>query len=1017
MNAVFEPVASKVSFPRLEEEILRFWRERDIFRKSVEQRPAERQFTFYEGPPYANASPGIHHVLARVFKDVIVRFRTMQGYRVPRRAGWDTHGLPAELEVEKQLGITAKSEIEEKVGIAEFNRLCRENVMRYLKEWEALTERIAFWLDMENAYVTYRNEYIESCWWVLKQLWDKGLIYRDYRTTPHCPRCGTTLSDHEVAQGYREDTPDPSIWVKFRVGEGGRRRLASIVGDDRPVYLVAWTTTPWTLPGNTALAVHPDAEYALAQVGEEVLVMASALLPLAVDEYRILATVSGRELVGLRYEPLFDAVSWGTPAMWFDPRQGGRLVPVSPGQEVEKAYTVVAADFVSLQEGTGIVHIAPAFGGEDFQLGREEGLLYLQPVDTRGRFVGGPFAGRFVKDADEAVMDDLERRGLLLRRETVLHTYPFCWRCGTPLLYYAKPSWYIRTTAKKDLLVALNRQINWYPSHIRDGRFGHWLENNVDWAISRERFWGIPLPFWECEACGEQVCIGSVAELRERAMDREAAEALHDLHRPYVDEVKLRCPRCGGAMSRVPEVADVWFDSGSMPYAQWHYPFENQEEFRRSFPADFICEGIDQTRGWFYTLHALSTLLFDSVCFRNCLCLELILDEKGEKMSKSRGNVVEPWPVIEAHGADAMRWYMFTSSPPWVPRRFSPGLVAESLRRFLLTLWNTYVFFVTYANLDGFHPHKAPPGRPTALDRWALSELNRLVTVVTRELEAYNPTDAGRAIQDFVDDLSNWYVRRSRRRFWKAGSDEDKLAAYHTLYTCLVTLCKLLAPFIPFVAEAMYQNLVRRVDPEAPESVHLCDWPQADPSLVDEGLMADMRLAMRITSLGRAARSKAGIKVRQPLPRLVVKIRHPAERRAVAELAHLVLEELNIKEMALAEGEDDLVGLSVASDDAGYAVGVDTTITPELAQEGLARELVHRVQNLRKAAGLEISDRIVLYYQGWEGLRELLARHGDYVRQETLSVEVVEGPPPEGAYWEEQKLDGQQVVLAVRRVT
>jgi len=1015
MGTIFEPVDAKVRFPRLEEEILRFWREHDIFRKSVEQRPADRQFTFYEGPPYANASPGIHHVLARVFKDVIVRFRTMQGYRVPRRAGWDTHGLPAELEVEKQLGITTKTDIEEKVGIAEFNRLCRENVMRYLQEWEALTERIAFWLDMEKAYVTYRNEYIESCWWVLKQLWDRGLIYRDYRTTPHCPRCDTTLSDHEVAQGYREDTPDPSIWVKFPLREEGRRRLAHLIGEGKAIYLVAWTTTPWTLPGNTALAVHPDAQYALAQVGEDVLVMASSLLPLTVEEFQILATVSGQELVGLRYEPLFDAVAWGTTPMWFDPAQGGKLVPAPP-TGVEKAYTVVAADFVSLEEGTGIVHIAPAFGGEDFQLGRQEGLLYLQPVNTRGQFVGGPYGGKFVKDADEAIMEELQRRGLLLRRDVVLHTYPFCWRCGTPLIYYAKPSWYIRTTAKKERLVELNRQINWYPSHIREGRFGRWLENNVDWAISRERFWGIPLPFWECGACGQQVCIGSVEELRQRAVDQEAAKALPELHRPYVDAIRLRCPSCGGAMSRVPEVADVWFDSGSMPYAQWHYPFENREEFQRSFPADFICEGIDQTRGWFYTLHALSTLLFDSVCFRNCLCLELILDEKGEKMSKSRGNVVEPWPVIEAHGADAMRWYMFTSSPPWVPRRFSPALVAESLRRFLLTLWNTYVFFVTYANLDGFHPKRSPSGRPSVLDRWIISELHQLVAQVTRELESYNPTDAGRAIQEFVDDLSNWYVRRSRRRFWKSENDEDKLVAYHTLYTCLVTLCKLLAPFTPFVAEAMYQNLVRRVDPEAPESVHLCDWPQADPAQVDEGLMADMRLAMRITSLGRAARSKAGIKVRQPLSRLVVRTRHAVEREALQTLASLILEELNVKELRLAEGEEDLQGLTVASDDAGYAVGVDTVITPELAQEGLARELVHRIQNMRKAAGLEIADRIIVYYQGWEGLREVLARHGDYVRQETLSVEVVEGPPPAGAYQEEQKLDGHQVVLAVRRV-
>jgi len=1011
---LFQPVSSRVSFPQLEQEILRFWKERDIFRKSVEGRPADRQFTFYEGPPYANASPGIHHVLARVFKDVIVRYKTMRGYRVPRRAGWDTHGLPAELEVEKQLGITTKAEIEEKYGIAEFNRRCRENVMRYLKEWEALTERIAFWLDLDNAYVTYRNEYIESCWWIVKQLWERGLVYQDYRSVPHCPRCGTALSDHEVAQGYREDTPDPSIWVKFPLSDESRQRLRAIVGD-RPVYLLAWTTTPWTLPGNTALAVHPEAEYALAEVDGEVLIAASSLIGLAVDDYRLLGTMSGRELVGLRYQPLYDAVAWGTSPLWFDPAQEGRLVPAEDVSSVEKAFTVVAADFVSLSDGTGIVHTAPAFGGEDFQLGKEQGLLFLQPVDAAGRFSGGPWAGRFVKDADDAIMDDLQGRGLLLRREIVRHTYPFCWRCGTPLLYYAKPTWYIRTTARKQRLVELNRQINWYPEHIKEGRFGNWLENNVDWAVSRERFWGIPLPIWECEACGERDCIGSVAELRGRALEPAKVEALSDLHRPYVDEVLLRCRRCDGAMRRVPEVMDVWFDSGAMPYAQWHYPFENQEEFRRSFPADYICEAVDQTRGWFYTLHALSTLLFDSICFRNVICLELILDEKGEKMSKSRGNVVEPWPVIDAHGADAVRWYMFTASPPWSPRRFSANLVAESLRRFLLTLWNTYAFFVTYANLDGFDPRTAPQGEPSDLDRWVLSELGRLVQRVTEEMEDYNPTDAGRAIGEFVDDLSNWYVRRSRRRFWKSESDDDKLAAHHTLYTCLVTVAKLLAPFTPFVAEAIYQNLVRSLDADAPESVHLCDWPRAEDFPQDEALMAAMRLAMRVTSLGRAARSKAGIRVRQPLPRLAVKLRFPVEREAVLRLAPLVLDELNVKSLEVVDDEAGLEGLTVAADQAGYAVGLDTTITPELKEEGLARELVHRLQNLRKAAGLEISDRIVTYYEGWPELRQLLARHGDYVRQETLSLELVEGPPPEGAYVQEEVLDGRRVRLAVRR--
>jgi isoleucyl-tRNA synthetase len=1035
---MFKPVDTRQSFPKLEEEIIRFWKEHDTFRKSVDQRPADRQFIFYEGPPYANAAPGVHHILPRVFKDVIVRYKTMRGYRVPRRAGWDTHGLPAELEVERELGIKNKAEIEERVGIEEFNRRCRENVMRYLRDHETLTERIAFWEDLENAYVTFRSEYIESVWWIIKQLWDKGLVYLDYRSTPHCPRCGTSLSDHEVAQGYREDTPDPSVYVKFRALPTGALRDA-LPSEYDPAYFVAWTTTPWTLPGNTALAVDPEADYAVAELEGDYFVVAAALAEKALGpEHRVVATLKGRVLVDSHYEALYEATNWGVQAMWFDPAQDGRLVPVDDPAGVEMAYTVLAADFVSMEDGSGIVHIAPAFGGEDFEMGKEKGLLFLQPVDLRGRLPeGSPWPAQFVKEADKGITADLDARGLLLRSETIRHTYPFCWRCATPLLYYAKPTWYIRTTAVKQSLLEGNDRINWYPDHIKNGRFGDWLRNNVDWALSRERYWGIGLPIWHCSSCSNYECVGSLQELADKAVDRAQGEALDDLHRPYIDRIELRC-HCGGAMTRVPELIDVWFDSGAMPYAQWHYPFEHREEFERSFPADFICEGVDQTRGWFYTLHAEATLLHaagavpESISYRNVLCLELILDDKGEKMSKSKGNIVEPIPVLDAHGADAMRWYMFTASPPWVPRRFSEKLVAESLRRFLLTLWNTYSFFVTYANLDSFDPRASGEGKRSELDHWLVSELNALVQKVTDNLENYNPTTAGRAIQDFVDDLSNWYVRRSRRRFWKSGADADKFAAYHTLYQALVSVTKLLAPFTPFVSEAMYQNLVRSPDGEAPESIHLAAWPEANESLVDRRLMAETRTVMRVVSLGRAARSKAGIKVRQPLATAYAFARDAQEVAGLNRLEPQVLDELNVKRLEVidtsqafagrnaVEHPKDLLallpeGAALAEDDAGYAVGLDTRLTPELADEGLARELVHRIQNMRKAAGFEISDRIIIYHDDSERLRYLLAAHGPYVQEETLANSIQSGHAPDGAFSEQQTLDGEAVTLAVQR--
>jgi isoleucyl-tRNA synthetase len=1084
---MFKPVPSKVNFPEMEERILALWRERNVFRRSIEERPPDRLFVFYEGPPTANASPGVHHVLSRVFKDVIPRFRTMRGYRVPRKAGWDTHGLPVELEVERALDLKSKPDIE-RFGVEEFNRRCRESVVRYVREWEALTERIAFWLDTENPYQTFDNSYIETGWWIIKRLWDGGLIFQDYRSAPHCPRCGTTLSDAEVAQGYQENTPDPSIYVKFRLRSEDRTDPVLRLSDGVPTYILAWTTTPWTLPGNTALAVAPDEPYVLAEVegerGRERFVLALPLLQESVPgEKQVLAEFPGRVLVGLAYEPLYEPTDWGVPAMRF---QEGRLAPLPPGEAGSVPRPVIAAPFVSMTDGTGVVHIAPAFGADDFEIGKQENLLYLQPVDLRGQMVakGTPFDGLFVKDADPLVLEDLQQRGLLYRSGTIRHTYPFCWRCGTPLLYYAKPCWYIRTTAVKELLVSGNDQINWYPEHIKYGRYGDWLANNVDWALSRERYWGTPLPLWRCEGCERVDCIGSVAELRERAIDPAQVDALSDLHRPYVDAVLLRCQACGGTMRRLPEVADAWFDSGAMPYAQWHYPFENQETFQAFFPADFICEAVDQTRGWFYTLHAEAAVLHSvgavpaGIAFKNVICLGHIQDDQGRKMSKSLGNQVEPWSVIRDHGADALRWYLYTASPPGNPRRFSQDLVGEALRRFLLTLWNTYSFFVTYALIDRFQPEVSGQAEPSELDRWVLSELHRLVERVTGDLEGYRPTEAGRAIQAFVDDLSNWYVRRSRRRFWKSEDDADKRAAYDTLYRCLVTLCHLLAPFTPFLAEEMYQNLVRSIDSAAPDSVHLAFWPEADPSQVDERLAEDMRLVMRIASLGRAARSKAGVKIRQPLSTLYVKLRSRTEAEALSRLQAVLLDELNVKDVTVVESEEEFLSYQVKPDlsvlgprygnqvsaiqealrgadpasvaravasgapvridgweltagdvlvssvdregyasaeEAGYTVVVATSLTPELAVEGLAREVVHRLQTMRRNAGFEIADRIVTYYQGGEALRRVMQRFADYLRQETLSLELVEGEPPPGAHVETHTVDGQEVTLAVQQ--
>lgn len=1046
---MFKEIPTKVDFVKLEKEKLSFWQKNQIFKKSLELRKDAPRWVFYEGPPTANGLPHVGHVLTRVFKDLFPRYRTMKGYYVLRKGGWDTHGLPVELEVEKELGFTGKPAIEE-YGVAEFNQRCRESVFRYVNEWYQTSERIGFWIDMDDPYVTLTNEYIESVWWILKRFWEMGLLYEDYKVVPYCPRCGTPLSSHELAQGYAT-AEDPSVYVEFPLR------------DEPGTYFLVWTTTPWTLPGNVALAVHPHVEYALVEQDGERLILAKELLDEAlVGEYKVVKSLKAKDLVGKHYSPLYT------------------FLPV----DVDYCY-VIAADFVTTEEGTGIVHMAPAFGEVDLEVGREYDLPILQTVDSQGRFIPqvNPWAGLFVKDADPSIIEDLERRGLIYRSGTYSHTYPFCWRCDTPLLYYAKSTWFIKTTERKEDLLANNQKINWYPAHIKDGRFGNWLESNVDWALGRDRYWGTPLPMWRCESCGHQLLMGSIAELEERAgLSRSGREQL-DLHRPFVDTILLSCSECEGKMRRVPEVIDAWFDSGSMPVGQWHYPFENEEIFREQFPADFICEAVDQTRGWFYSLHAISTLLFNEPSYRNVIVLGLVVDAEGRKMSKSLGNVVDPWDVLRAHGADAMRWYFYTAGPAGSERRFSVELVGEVVRKFLLTLWNTCAFFTIYANIDNYDPKTPalPVAQRPALDRWILSELNSLVEKVDKALDDFDVTGAARPIQEFVELLSNWYVRRSRRRFWRSEQDEDKRAAYATLYDCLTTLSKLLAPFTPFLAEEIYCNLVSSVDEEARESVHLSDFPQPDRCLIDGKLMADTALLMRLVSLGHAARNRAGLKVRQPLAQLLIKVRTSEEREVIEGLADQVLEELNVKSLAFVE-EPDLVeykvepdprllgpkygalypkikgaltsldtyslvekvrsgekvevtiegqrvallpeevkieplprgGLAVA-EEGGYLVGVTTTLTEELRREGLAREVVRRIQTLRKEADFKIEDTIVTYFEAHPILVEVMEEHGEYIKRETLSTALVQGGAPPGCITKSYSIEGYNITLALKR--
>jgi isoleucyl-tRNA synthetase len=1048
--AGFHSVDPKQSFPELEERVLERWRQTDVFRRSLENRAGAEIWSFYEGPPTANGRPHTGHVLSRVFKDVYPRYRTMRGYRVPRKAGWDCHGLPVELEVEKELGISSKQEIEA-FGIAEFNARCRESVFAYVEDWNRLTERIGFWIDLDDPYVTLDNDYIESVWWSLRRIWDDGRLYEGHKVVPYCPRCGTALSSHEVALGYR-DVEDPSVYVRLPVVDPA----APLQSGDS---LLVWTTTPWTLISNAAVAINPEMNYQRVRVAGEVLVLAEALRERVLgEEAEVLDSFPGSTLAGVRYSPPFDYVTD------FGPR----------------GHTVLEAEFVSAEEGTGLVHTAIAFGEEDFRLGERYGLTLQNPVTLEGTFDEQvtEFAGRSVKEADPDIVAALERDGRLYRSATYEHAYPHCWRCGTPLLYYATSSWYVRTSELREEMLANNEEIGWHPEHIRHGRFGKWLENNVDWALSRDRYWGTPLPIWKCEAadCEGRFCAGSVAELRERARD----ELPDDLHRPYIDEVRLDCVKCGGEMSRVESVIDTWYDSGAMPFAQFHYPFENGEVFEERFPADFICEAIDQTRGWFYTLLAESTLLFEGSSYRNCVCLGLILDPEGQKMSKSKGNVVEPWDVISAHGADAFRWYYLTAQQPWAGYRFSVETVGESVRQFLLTLWNTYSFWALYANAEGLGPEDfvEPTDQTGDLDRWILSRLQSTISTAIERMDDFDCTAAGRAVAAFVEDLSNWYVRLSRRRFW-----EGERAAFATLRHCLLETVALLAPFTPFLADEIHANLAGGEAGdfrELPDSVHLREFPAPVEALLDPGLEAAMAAVRRTVELGRAARAQAKVKVRQPLRRAVV-VATDAEREAISARADLITNELNVKELDFVSEQADLVSYAVkpnyrslgprfgkqmpqvaaavealdaarvakaiegggefginfdgrdhtlgAADvtlvlepldgyqveaESGHAVALQLDLDDALRREGLAREIVHAVQNARRGAGLKITDRIDLALGGDPELLEAAREHEAYLAGEVLATSVSYSEDGAG---EATGIEGRELRIALGRAS
>ena len=1009
-------------------------------------RARNKKFIFLEGPPTANGKPHMGHVLTRTIKDTVCRYKTMTGYYVPRKAGWDCHGLPVEIEVEKKLGITRKKEIES-YGIDKFNKLCRESVFTYEQAWREMTDRIGFWLDMDHPYITMDNSYVESIWWSLKELFEKGKLYQGYKVVWYCPRCGTPLSSHEVAQGYKK-TKDPSVFIKFQLE------------NEENTYFLAWTTTPWTLLSNVALAVHPDYDYVLVLHKGERLILAEKLAPVVLgNDYKILKRFKGKDLKGKKYKTLFTYAKPDKPA-----------------------YYVITADFVTLEDGTGIVHIAPAFGEEDYEVSLEYDLPVIQLVTEEGKIKDEvtDFKGLFFKDADKPIMKNLEERGFLYKAGTYEHDYPFCWRCGTPLMSYAWKTWYIRMSALKELLLKNNEKINWYPPHIKHGRFGNFLENISDWALSRNRYWGTPLPIWVCEKCGYKLAVGSKKELEKLSMKKIKIE---DLHKPHIDEVKIKCPKCGGTMNRVPEVIDVWYDSGSAPFAQYHYPFENKEIFEASHPVDFISEAVDQTRGWFYSLHAISTALFGTEAYKNVVVLGLVLDEKGQKMSKSKGNVVDPWELFNSDGADSLRWYLTTNSAPWDPKRFFKKAVREIRNQFLNTLWNAYSFFVTYANIDKINPleHNIPVAERENLDKWLISQLNSVVKDVRTNLDAYQLHKAARLIEDFVvTDLSNWYIRQSRRRFWEEGMSKSKIAAFLTLYEALVTITKLIAPFMPFTPEAIYQNLVRSVDSNAPISIHLTDYPPYDDSLIDKELEERMNLVIKIVEAGRAARASAKIKARQPLRKIYVKL-SPERKPLIKNYLQVIKDELNVKEIFFLDDLNDFVSYNirlnfktvgrkykklakdiqklissmnpadlykelestneitlkvgesnnpvkltsedvsitkVGKDNYSFAIRGDieivlnTTIDEELYLEGLARDLIRRIQDMRKTMDLQYIQKIRIYYDGTSNVKKVFKELSNLIKDETLASDLLEGKTKKG-YTKEWTIGKEKATLGV----
>ena len=1012
---MYQKVPAGMSFPEREAEVLAFWKEHDIFKKSIEQSADDSPYIFYEGPPTANGTPHIGHVLTRVIKDTVPRFQTMKGHQVPRKAGWDTHGLPVELEVEKKLHISGKDQIEA-YGLAPFIDQCKESVWKYKGMWEEFSDIVGFWADMEHPYVTYHNDYIESVWWSLKTIYDKGLLYKGFKIVPYCPRCGTPLSSHEVAQGYK-DVKERSAYVKFPV-----------IGEEN-TYILAWTTTPWTLPSNLALCVGPEITYAKIRVGEEVYYLAKDLIEssLGADaEYEVLEEVLGKDLERKRYQPLFDFV---------------------PPEDAAKSFFVTVDDYVTTADGTGVVHMAPAFGEDDNRICRKYGMGFVQYVDAAGKMTEETdWSGVFVKDADPMIIKALKEKGLLLSAPNYTHNYPHCWRCDTPLLYYARASWFIEMTAVKENLIRNNNTVNWVPEFMGEKRFGDWLENVQDWGISRERYWGTPLPLWVCD-CGHRHCIGSVAELKDRSTN--CPDDI-ELHRPYIDEVTISCPQCEGNMHRTPEVIDCWYDSGAMPFAQHHYPFENKELFEREFPADFISEAVDQTRGWFYSLLAISTLLFDKAPFKNVIVLGHVQDKDGQKMSKSKGNAIEPMEALKQYGADAIRWYFLSNSAPWIPNKFHGKAVVETQRKLLSTLWNTYAFYVLYAEISQFDPtkHELDIDALSVMDRWILSRLNDTVKTVDENLSHYKLVEACRPLQDFVDDLSNWYVRRSRKRFWADGLDADKVNAYLTLYNCLVTVAKIAAPMIPFMTESIYQNLVRSVRSDVPESVHLCRFPEAQEEFLDPALEESMQAVLQIVTLGRSAREGAGLKIRQPLRKMFVKTRvsladefiaiiadelnlkkielmddvagfvsysfkpqlktvGPKYGKQVGEIRQILanldgvatkaeLDRAGVIHLTLAGGEvslreEDLLietaqreGFYTVSDH-GVTVAIDTTLDEALIEEGFVREVISKIQTMRKEADFEVTDRIHVKMHGSTRVAQVVERNFTQIAGEVLA--------------------------------